>query len=76
VLGNATQQRNLHEAGRHDPAALVAALDSGQVSVVVLNAQQYPPPVLAAIGRNCYAVDSVEMNGFRYLILFSGRRQW
>jgi hypothetical protein len=76
VLGNATQQRNLYEAGRHDPAALLAALDSGEVSVVVLNAQQYPPPVLAAIGRNCYAVDTLEMNGFRYLVLFSGRRQW
>lgn len=76
VLGNATQQRNLFEAGRHDPSALVAALDKGEVSVVILNAQQYPPPVLAAIGRNCYAVDAVEMNGFRYLVLYSGHRRW
>jgi hypothetical protein len=74
VLGNATQQRNLHEAGRHDPAALVRALESGEIGVVVLNAQQYPPPVLAAIGQNCYLVDVVEMNRFRYLVLLSGRR--
>ncbi|MHB9091200.1 MAG: hypothetical protein ACYC7H_07255 [Chloroflexota bacterium] len=74
VLGNATQQRNLFESGKHDPSALVAALASGEISVVVLNAQQYPAPVLAAIGQNCYGVETVEMNRFRYLVLLSGRR--
>lgn len=76
VLGNATQQRNLWEAGKHDPAALVLALERGDVSVVVLNAQQYPPPVLTAIGQHYYAVDRVQMNGFHYLVLLSGRRKW
>ena len=74
VLGNATQQRNLYAAGRHDPAALVAALASGEISVVVLNGQQYPAPVLAAIGQNCYLEEAVDVNGGHYLVLLSGRR--
>lgn len=74
VLGNATQQRNLYEAGRHDPSALVSRLERREVGVVVLNAQQYPSPVLAAIGQNYYVVEVVEMNGFRYLVMLPGGR--
>ncbi len=74
VLGNATQQRNLYEARLHDPAKLVSALERHEVGVVVLNGQQYPPPVLTAIGQNYYLVEVVEMNGFRYLVLLPGGR--
>lgn len=74
VLGNATQQRNLYDAGRHDPSALVGMLDRREIGLVILNAQQYPAPVLAAVGRNYYALDSVEMNGYRYLLLVPGGR--
>lgn len=74
VLGNATQQRNLYEAGLHNPTAMVQALERGDIGAVVLNAQQYPAPVLQAIGQNCFAIETVEMNGFHYMVLLSGRR--
>ena len=69
VLGNTTQQLNLYEAGRHDPAALVQALDQGKIGLVVLNAERYPAPVLDAIGRNCASVASYTINGFAYRVL-------
>ena len=74
VLGNPTQQRNLYDAGRHDPSALVGMLERGEIGLVILNAQQYPTPVLKAIGENYYAIEAVEMNGYRYLFLVPGRR--
>ncbi len=74
VLGNATQQRNLWLAERHDPAALVRLLNERQLDVVVLNAQQYPPPVLQAIGQNYHVVESLHMNGFNYLVMLPGGR--
>ncbi|HOR01602.1 MAG TPA: hypothetical protein PLJ35_22535 [Anaerolineae bacterium] len=69
VLGNATQQLNLYEAGLHDPAALVAALHAGRISLVVLNAERYPAPVLRAIGQNYHTITLYEMNGFHYRVL-------
>lgn len=74
VLGNATQQRNLYEAGRHDPAALVGLLERREIALVILNGQQYPAPVLRAIGRNYYAIDTVEVRGSHFLILIPGGR--
>ncbi len=69
VLGNATQQLNLYEAGLHDPSALVAALHAGRIGLVVLNAERYPAPVLSAIGQDFHTVMVSEMNGFRYRVL-------
>ncbi|MHB1133812.1 MAG: glycosyltransferase family 39 protein [Chloroflexota bacterium] len=74
VLGNATQQRNLWQAGWHDPAALVGMLERRELDVVILNAQQYPAPVLSAIGRNYYPLESVVMNGYRYVLYVPGGR--
>ncbi len=69
VLGNTTQQLNLYQARRYNPQPLVNALDQGKISLVVLNAQRYPAPVLAAIGRDCNAVASYTINGFDYRVL-------
>ena len=69
MLGNATQQLNLYEAGLHDPAALVAALHAGRISLVVLNAERYPAPVLRAIGQDFHTITLYEMNGFHYRVL-------
>ena len=56
VIGNATHLRNLHEAGLWRGEALVADVDARRFGVVVLNAELYPAPVLAAIGRS-YLID-------------------
>jgi len=73
VVGNATHLRNLHEAGLWDPTALVADLNAGRYGLVVLNAQLYPKPVLAAIGSSYYLDRTISMNGATYyLFLPSG----
>jgi hypothetical protein len=69
VVGNATQLRNLHEQGRWDATLLVADVERHRFGLVVLNAQLFPAPVLAAIGAH-YALDrTVSAAGSTFLVL-------
>lgn len=72
VVGNATQLRNLYQAGLWDPEALVADVRGRRFDAVILNAELYPAPVLAAIGRSYYVVRSVQMRGATYKIFLPG----
>ena len=63
VVGNATHLRNVHQAGVWLPDALVNDLRERRYSWVVLNAELYPEPVLAAIGRYYYLYETYEING-------------
>ncbi|HEY8475444.1 MAG TPA: hypothetical protein VIN09_01100, partial [Chloroflexota bacterium] len=72
VVGNATHLRNLYEAGRWNPERLVSELRDRRYGLVVLNAQLYPAPVLQAVGTRYYLRETVEMNGFTYLIFLPG----
>ncbi|MCC7368586.1 MAG: hypothetical protein IT306_09195 [Chloroflexi bacterium] len=63
VVGNATHLRNVYQAGRWSPDGLVADLRERRFSWVVLNAELYPEPVLAAIGRYYYLYETYEING-------------
>lgn len=69
VIGNPAQLRNLHLAGRFNASELIAMIDRGEFGIVVMRAQFYPPPVLAAIGRRYEQTHTIYMNGFDYLIL-------
>lgn len=63
VIGNATHLRNVYQAGVWLPDALVNDLRERRYSWVVLNAELYPEPVLAAIGRYYYLYETYEING-------------
>jgi hypothetical protein len=75
LVGNATHLRNLYQAGLWDPAPLVSDLQARRYAVVVLNAQLYPQPVLAALGRAYYLASSVRMNGATYQLFLPGRAE-
>ncbi len=72
VVGNATHLRNLYEAGAWNPAGLVRDLEEKRYGFVVLNAQLYPPPVLAAIGKHYYLYATVAINGYNYRVFAPG----
>lgn len=72
VIGNATQLRNLYEAGRWKPDALVHDVEAKRFDFIVLNAQLYPLPVLAAIGAHYYLYDTVPVNGYNYQVFAPG----
>jgi hypothetical protein len=72
VIGNATHLRNLHQAGLWDPAELVNDLQARRYAIVVLNAELYPEPVLAAIGRFYFLDRTVRINGATYHVFLPG----
>ncbi len=72
VVGNATHLRNVHLAGVWSPDNLVADLRERRYSWVVLNAELYPEPVLAAIGRYYYLYEEYEINGTRQRLFAPG----
>lgn len=59
VIGNATHLRNLHQSGLWRPDRLVADVVARRYHTVVLDAELYPEPVLAAIGRHYFLYDTV-----------------
>lgn len=59
VVGNATHLRNLHQAGLWSADPLVADLAARRYHTVVLDAELYPEPVLAAIGRYYFLYERV-----------------
>jgi hypothetical protein len=72
VVGNATHLRNLHESGFWRPDSLVADLDARRFSSVVLDAQLYPEPVLAAIGRDYYLYEEYAIRDTRQQLFAPG----
>ncbi len=69
VVTNPTQLLNLYNNGLLDTTALEAMLRREAFGVVIMRAQFYPPPVLAAIGQHYGVVEHVPMNGFNYIIM-------
>jgi hypothetical protein len=74
LIGNATHLRNLYQAGLWDPSPMVNDVRAHRYAIVVLDAELYPEPVLAAIGRSYFLVHSVQVNGATYRIFLPGTR--
>lgn len=72
VVGNATHLRNLHQAGLWDPRPLVAEIRARHYAIVILDAELYPEPVLAAIGESYFLDRTVHVNGATYHIFLPG----
>ena len=72
VVGNATHLRNLYQAGLWNPDGLVAELRARRYHTVVLHAELYPEPVLAAIGAHYFLYDTVEVYGATQQIFLPG----
>jgi len=72
VVGNATHLRNLHQAGLWNPSSLVGDLQARRYAIVVLNAELYPEPVLAAIGRFYFLDRTVRINRATYHVFLPG----
>ncbi len=72
LVGNATQLRNLYEAGLWDPAPMVNDLANHKYAIVILDAELYPEPVLAAIGSHYFLDRSVRVNGANYRVFLPG----
>jgi hypothetical protein len=69
VVTNPTQLLNLYNNGLLDTRNLEAMIRQQAFDLVVMRAQFYPPPVLAAIGESYGLVEHVPMNGFTYIIM-------
>jgi hypothetical protein len=72
LVGNATQLRNLYLAALWDPAPLVADLQAHRYAIVILDAELYPEPVLAAIGQFYFLERSVHVSGATYHVFLPG----
>ena len=72
IVANATHLRNLYQAGLWDPAGLVADLRAHRYGIVILDAELYPEPVLAAIGQFYFLDRTVRVNGAAYHVFLPG----
>jgi hypothetical protein len=72
LVANATHLRNLHESGLWDPVHLVNDLRAHKYAIVVLHAELYPKPVLAAIGEAYFEERTVHVNGATYHVFLPG----
>jgi hypothetical protein len=72
LVGNATHLRNLYEAGLWDPTPMVNDLRNHRYAIVILDAELYPEPVLAAIGQFYFLDRSVRVNGATYQLFLPG----
>lgn len=71
VVTNPTQLLNLYKNDAVDLTEMLEMLEEQAFDTVILRAQFYPPPVLAAIGRHYETAELVEMNGFVYCVMES-----
>jgi hypothetical protein len=69
VITNPTQLLNLYNNGLLDTSEIEAMVRDRAFGLVIMRAQFYPPPVLAAIGQHYGLVEHVPMNGFNYIIM-------
>jgi hypothetical protein len=72
VVGNSTHLRNLHEAGVWRSDNLVADVVARRYHTVVLDAELYPEPVLAAIGRHYFLYEVVVVHRARQQVFLPG----
>lgn len=69
VIANPTQLYNLANNGQFDPTAMVEMIEKQQFGLIIYRAQFYPYEVLLAIADAYEPTETVEMNGFEYVIL-------
>jgi hypothetical protein len=69
TVTNPTQLLNLYNNGLLDTSELEAMIRGQAFGLVIMRAQFYPPPVLAAIGERYGLVEHIPMNGFNYIIM-------
>ncbi len=69
VVSNPTQLLNLYNNSLLDTSQMEAMVQRKEFGLIIMRAQFYPPPVLAAIGQNYGLVEHVPMNGFNYIIM-------
>ncbi len=69
VVTNPTQLLNLYNNGLLDTRELEAMIRREAFGMVIMRAQFYPPPVLAAIGQHYGLVEHIPMNGFNYIVM-------
>jgi len=69
VVGNPALLFNLGNSGILDTTQMVEMIYDKAFGVVIFRAQFYPQDVLNAIGQNYEYAETIEMNGFEYLIL-------
>lgn len=69
IITNPTQLLNLFNNGAFEGLALLSMIENQEFGLVILRAQFYPTPILQAIGGYYEQTQSIEMNGFNYLIL-------
>ena len=69
VVTNPFPQLVMYQAGLFDPADEIAMIERQGFGLVILRAQFYPPPVLAALGAHYQPLTEIWMNGFLYRIL-------
>ena len=72
LVGNATHLRNLYQAGLWEPTPMVRDLHEHRYAIVILDADLYPEPVLAAIGQSYFLDRSVHVNNATYQIFLPG----
>jgi hypothetical protein len=69
VVTNPFPQLVMYQAGLFDPVQEIGMINAREFGLVILRAQFYPPPVLAALGANYRPMTEIRMNGFTYRIL-------
>ncbi len=69
VIANPTQLYNLANSGMFDPTALIKMVEDHEFGLIIYRAQFYPWDVLLAIADAYQPSETVEMNGFEYVIL-------
>jgi hypothetical protein len=69
VVTNPFPQLVMYQAGLFDPAREIEMINARAFGLVILRAQFYPPPVLAALGANYQPKTEIVMNGFIYRVL-------
>jgi hypothetical protein len=72
VFGNPTQLRHLYDAGQWDASRLVVDLEARRFSLVILNAQLFPAPVLSAIGQRYVLDDTIRIGESTYRVFIPG----
>src|SRR6185436_20502123 len=69
VVTNPFPQLVMYQAGLFDPTQEIEMIQRQEFGLVILRAQFYPPPVLAALRANYQPKTEIQMNGFLYRIL-------
>jgi hypothetical protein len=74
VVANATHLRNLYLSGLWDPTPMVNDLQAHRYAMVILDAELYPEPVLAAIGQYYFLERSIRVTGATYHVFLPGTK--